>query len=117
MADENQLEKLLMNLVKNAILYNKDKGWIKVWAEEADDEVLLKVQDGGIGIPKEHLKNIFERFYRVDKARTRNEGGSGLGLAICKMIAEKHGGMIEVKSTVGRGSLFTVHLPRLEKAA
>jgi signal transduction histidine kinase/DNA-binding response OmpR family regulator len=112
MADGDKLEKLLSNLIRNAIRYNKDNGWINVWAEVAASEISLHVEDGGIGIAEEYLPFIFERFYRVDKARSRNEGGSGLGLAICKWIAEIHGGKIEVRSQEGRGTIFTVRLPR-----
>lgn len=111
-ADGDKLEKLLSNLVRNAIKYNKENGWINVWAEVADNGVSLYVEDGGIGIAEEYLPFIFERFYRVDKARSRNEGGSGLGLAICKWIAEIHGGKIEVRSQEGRGTTFAVRLPR-----
>ncbi len=116
MADPEQLEKLLSNLVRNAIRYNKKNGSIRIWAEEDEKEIVLNVQDTGIGIAQEHLQNVFERFYRVDKARTRSEGGSGLGLAICKWIAEIHGGKIEVSSKIDRGTHFSVRLPRnLEK--
>lgn len=110
-ADEIKLEKLLSNLVRNAIKYNYEYGRIKVWLDMSGKEARLNVEDGGLGIPKESLPFIFERFYRVDKARSRNYGGSGLGLAICKWIAEIHGGKIEVKSNIGQGSLFTVRLP------
>ena len=111
-ADSAQLEKMLMNLIRNAIRYNKENGFIDVSAKKVKNEIILSVQDSGIGIAEKHLRNIFERFYRVDKARSRSEGGSGLGLAICKWVAETHGGKIEVKSTVGEGSLFSVSLPR-----
>ncbi len=110
-ADKDEIEKLLMNLIRNAIKYNKKGGWIKVSTELKNERALLKVQDSGIGIPEKELPNIFERFYRVDKSRTRKEGGSGLGLAICKHIVENHGGKITVESKVGEGSIFTVILP------
>jgi signal transduction histidine kinase len=113
MADSKQLERLLLNLLKNAIKYNQENGWIKVWAKENGKNVILSVQDSGIGISKEDLKYVFERFYRADKSRTRKEGGSGLGLAICKWIAQIHGGKIEVESVPGKGSLFTVTLPKV----
>ncbi|MFA7209464.1 MAG: ATP-binding protein [Parcubacteria group bacterium] len=111
-ADYDKLERLLINLIRNAIRYNKPNGWVDVWAEEVGDNIVLKVKDNGIGIPKEHLSNVFERFYRVDKARSRREGGSGLGLAICKWVAEAHNGQIDVSSEVGKGTLFTVRLPK-----
>ena len=71
----------------------------------------MSVQDEGIGIPQEHLPRLFERFYRVDKARSRERGGTGLGLAIVKHIAQVHGGQVSVVSTLGEGSTFTLHLP------
>lgn len=111
-ADRGKLERLLLNLIRNAIRYNKKGGQVDVWAEEKGDMVVLKVEDNGIGIPQEHLPNIFERFYRVDKARSRREGGSGLGLAICKWVVEAHNGQIDVSSEVGKGTLFTVRLPK-----
>jgi two-component system phosphate regulon sensor histidine kinase PhoR len=74
-------------------------------------ELVLSVKDDGPGIPREHLPRIFERFYRVDKARSRDLGGTGLGLAIVKHIAQAHGGSVTVESVVGRGSVFRIHLP------
>jgi PAS domain S-box-containing protein len=109
--NKEDVEKLILNLVRNAINYNKDSGWIKVWAEKVKEGVYLKVEDSGIGIPDSEFENIFERFYRVDKARTRNPHDSGLGLAICKHVAEMHGGHISVASKLGKGSLFTVYFP------
>jgi len=114
-ADKGKIEKLLLNLVRNAIRYNRQNGRVGIWVEESENEIALKVKDSGIGIPREHLPNIFERFYRVDKARSRHEGGSGLGLAICKWVAEMHKGGIDVSSTVGKGTLFTVRLPKMRK--
>lgn len=110
-ADEDKMEKLLTNLIRNAIRYNKIGGWVKIKAEKDGNEIVIRVEDSGIGIPEEHLSSIFERFYRVDKARSRMEGGSGLGLSICKWVAEAHGGTIDVGSKPGKGSLFTVRLP------
>ncbi|KKR20812.1 MAG: Two-component hybrid sensor and regulator [Parcubacteria group bacterium GW2011_GWE2_39_37] len=112
MADESKLEKLFSNLIRNAIRYNKNNGWIRIWKEITETEIKIMVEDNGVGISQEHLPNIFERFYRVDRARTRNDGGSGLGLAICQWVANGHGGKIEVESALGKGSLFTVNLPR-----
>lgn len=111
-ADKSKLEKLIMNLIRNAIRYNKDNGWIKIWTEKGENEIILTVEDSGIGIPQKHLPRIFERFYRVNKNKSRNEGGTGLGLAICKWVVEAHGGKINVESTVGQGSAFKVILPR-----
>jgi len=111
-ADTVQIEKLIINLLRNAIRYNKENGFVNIWIKDEETGIVVSVEDSGIGIPKEYLSDIFERFYRVDKARSRDEGGSGLGLAICKWVAEVHGGKIEVKSTVGEGSTFIVQIPR-----
>lgn len=113
MGDKNKLEKLILNLIGNAIKYNKDNGWVKVHAEIKNNLVIVSVADGGIGIAQDHFADIFERFYQVDKARTRIENGSGLGLAICKWIVDMHGGKIEIESQEGIGSVFTVRLPSL----
>ncbi len=110
-AVKENIEKLLLNLIRNAIKYNKNNGWIKVWAEDIKKGICIKVADSGIGIPKDEIPLIFERFYRVDKARTRNGMDSGLGLAICKHIVEIHGGNISVESELGKGSAFSVCLP------
>ena len=109
--DEQKLEKLLLNIIRNAIKYTDVGGWINVHLEEKDKVAKIIVEDNGIGIPKSDLPYIFERFYRVDKARSRQEGGTGLGLSICKWIAEAHGGSIKVESTEGKGSKFTLELP------
>jgi len=111
MGDETKLEKLLLNIMRNAIKYNKEKGWIKIWAEKGASEAKIFIEDSGIGIPEQDLPYIFERFYRVDKARSKSRGGTGLGLAICKWIAEAHGGRISVESKLGIGSKFIVYLP------
>lgn len=112
MADVVQIEKLIKNLISNAIRYNKLGGAVNIWIEKKETEIAIKVQDDGIGIAKEYQSDIFERFYRVDKARSRDEGGSGLGLAICKWVAEVHGGKISVDSEPGAGSTFSVELPQ-----
>lgn len=116
-ADKSKLEELLLNLIRNAIKYNKNDGWIAVEAYKAGNKVFIKIEDGGIGISKKHLPFIFERFYQIDSARTRSNGGSGLGLAISKWIAEIHGGKINVSSKVGEGSIFTIYLPDVHKDA
>ena len=117
LGDEAKLEKLLLNIIRNAIKYTEEKGKIRIWIEGNSKFVKVNIQDNGIGIPKEDLPYIFERFYRVDKARSRQEGGTGLGLSICRWIAEAHGGYISVESEQGKGSIFTIHLPCKKKAA
>lgn len=111
-ADAFQIEQLVINLVDNAIRYT-EKGGVVVALKPEAGGVLLSVTDTGIGIPEEHLPRIFERFYVVDKSRSRRTGGTGLGLSIVKHIVLAHGGKIEVKSAPGFGSTFTVWLPAL----
>jgi two-component system phosphate regulon sensor histidine kinase PhoR len=102
---------LVRNLLDNAVRYSPDGGRVEVDVDSRDGEALLSVRDTGIGIPSRDLPRIFERFYRVDRARSRETGGTGLGLAIAKHVAELHGGRIEVESELGRGSEFRVRLP------
>jgi two-component system phosphate regulon sensor histidine kinase PhoR len=109
--DADGLERLLVNLVDNAIKYNRPGGEVVLRLAAAGGEALIEVTDTGIGIPQEAIGRIFERFYRVDKGRARDEGGTGLGLAIVKHIAQSHGGHVEVESRMGRGTTFRVLLP------
>ncbi|MHB0871063.1 MAG: sensor histidine kinase [Chloroflexota bacterium] len=109
--DQTRLMQLLFNLADNALKYTPAGGRVTVTVERRDGKAALAVADTGIGIAAEHLPYLFERFYRVDKARSRSEGGAGLGLAICDWIARAHGGSIEVASASGQGSIFTVYLP------
>jgi two-component system phosphate regulon sensor histidine kinase PhoR len=109
--DAEGLERLVVNLLDNAIKYNRPGGEVAVRLAQGAGEALLEVSDTGIGIPQEALPRIFERFYRVDKGRSREEGGTGLGLAIVKHVAQAHGGQIEVESRVGKGSTFRARLP------
>ncbi|MCL2740441.1 MAG: cell wall metabolism sensor histidine kinase WalK, partial [Oscillospiraceae bacterium] len=96
----------------NAIKYSpKDKGKIEVFAGNVYNNVYVKVSDNGIGIPEKDLERIFERFYRIDKARTRDKGGTGLGLPIAQEIVALHGGSIKAESKIGKGSQFTINLP------
>ena len=101
----------MLNLIENAIHHSPAGGEIQVRVEARDDEGIVSVQDQGPGISAIDLRQIFERFYRVDKARTRSHGGAGLGLAIVKTIAETHGGRVDVQSKAGAGSTFTLHVP------
>ncbi len=105
------IEQAVLNLVDNAIKYSLDNSTIQVSAKKQENEVLVTVSDQGCGIEKEHLDRIFERFYVVDKGRSRKLGGTGLGLSIVKHIAQVHGGYVTVESKVNEGSTFTVHLP------
>lgn len=106
------LEQLFINLIDNAVKYNKEGGSISIRASQSDNKAIIEVQDTGIGIPEQDLPRIFERFYRVDKSRSRQTGGFGLGLSICKHIAEKHSGQLQVESREGQGSVFRVSLPQ-----
>jgi two-component system, OmpR family, sensor histidine kinase SenX3 len=110
--DETQLTSMFSNLVENAVKYTPPGGRVKVTGHSDENEVVISISDTGIGIPEKNLARIFERFYRVDKARSKETGGTGLGLSIVRHIAENHGGRVTVESTLGEGSTFTVHLPR-----
>ncbi len=105
------LEQAIMNLVDNAVKFSAEDTHVHVRAWKDDAEITIGVVDEGCGIPPEHLPRIFERFYVVDKSRSRKLGGTGLGLAIVKHIAQVHGGRVTVESTPGKGSTFTIHLP------
>ena len=109
--DRQNLSQLLDNLIDNAIKYTPNDGSITVKVSKDDENAILQVTDTGIGISPQFQQRVFERFYRVDKARSQSLGGTGLGLSIAKNIAEKHGGSIDVKSQLGSGSSFTIKLP------
>ena len=111
MVDPVLLEQAVVNLLDNAVKYSDPEKAVQIMARTIDHEIQVCVQDHGIGIEKKHLLRLFERFYRVDKARSRALGGTGLGLAIVKHIAQAHGGQVTVESRLGEGSLFTIHLP------
>jgi two-component system phosphate regulon sensor histidine kinase PhoR len=111
-ADKKALTQAFANLIDNAIKYNKPGGEIDLTAVYEPDFAVILLRDSGIGIPEGDLKRIFERFYRVDKSRSRDSGGTGLGLSIVKHIIENHGGGIEASSPQGQGALFTIRLPR-----
>jgi signal transduction histidine kinase len=103
------------NLIDNAVRYTKAGGNVSVRVAAAEDHVRLTVSDEGVGIPSRDLPRVFERFYRVDRARSRDTGGTGLGLAIVKHVTENHGGTVRVTSELGRGTTFEVRLPTLDE--
>lgn len=109
--DAEAIMRLCSNLLENAIKYNRPRGRVEVRLDQHDDRIVLEVSDTGIGISQDSIDRLFERFYRVDKGRSRDEGGTGLGLAIVKHAAQLHGGTVQVESELGRGSTFRVSLP------
>jgi signal transduction histidine kinase len=111
LADRIRLEQLVWNLVENGLRYTPPGGSVDIELSRSAGMSLLRVSDTGVGIAEEHLTRIFERFYRVDQARSRGNGGTGLGLAIVQSILQAHGGNIKVSSQVSRGTVFTVSLP------
>jgi two-component system phosphate regulon sensor histidine kinase PhoR len=111
-ADRNKISQVLTNLINNAISYGKIDGEVVISAVPIDDLVTIEVKDNGIGIDTEHFPRLFERFYRVEKSRNRNEGGTGLGLAIVKHIIESHQQSINVRSSIGIGSTFSFSLKK-----
>ncbi|MCU0418406.1 MAG: ATP-binding protein [Cyclobacteriaceae bacterium] len=113
-ADWMRITQVVTNLVSNAINYTPEGGEVTIGFEASKKNVVTRITDTGEGIPAPHLGRIFERFYRVDKSRSREKGGTGLGLAIVKHILEGHGARAEVESTVGKGSVFSFKLPRVK---
>jgi two-component system, OmpR family, phosphate regulon sensor histidine kinase PhoR len=109
--DAELMEQAVANLLDNAVKYSPAGSRIEVAARREQEEIRIHVRDHGMGIDAKHLPRLFERFYRVDKARSRNMGGTGLGLAIVKHIVQAHGGQVTVKSVQQQGSTFTLHLP------
>jgi two-component system phosphate regulon sensor histidine kinase PhoR len=115
-ADIGRLEQVLVNLLDNAIKYTPENGLIRISTKEEGDTVTISVTDTGVGIGAKHLPRIFERFYRVDPARSRSEQSTGLGLSIVKHIIQLHGGEVAVQSTPGAGSTFSITLPKAAAA-
>ena len=109
--NRDDLALMARNLLDNAVRYSPERGRVRVRLSERDGRAVLEVEDTGIGIPGRDLPRIFERFYRVDRARSRETGGTGLGLSIARHVAERHGGEIEAESELGQGSTFRVTLP------
>ena len=109
--DKVKLNLAVTNLVENAIKYNVDSGWVRVTLDADHKYFYVKVADSGIGIPEDSVDHIFERFFRVDKARSREVGGTGLGLSITKNVIQMHHGVIDVESTQGEGTTFSMRIP------
>jgi signal transduction histidine kinase len=110
-ADRERVHQVLFNLLDNAVRFTPDGGEVTVSAGTVDGRCEVSVTDTGPGIPPEHLPLLFERFYRVDEARSRGEGGTGIGLAIARSVVEAHGGRIWAESEPGKGSVFRFELP------
>jgi len=113
--DRTKLNQVLYNLIDNAMKYTQDDGEIRVSLAAEGNDLIWRVQDNGVGIPREDQEHIFDRFYRVDKARSRETGGTGLGLSIVRQLVSMHGGTIRVESEFGKGSCFIVTLPMTGK--
>ena len=111
---EDDMFQILFNLVENGIKYNRPSGTLTLTLDREGEEAIIKVSDSGMGIPEESQPHIFERFYRVDKARSRSTGGSGLGLSIVRNLVERNHGRIQVISTIGQGTEFTITFPVVE---
>jgi len=109
--DKARIYQLLLNLADNAVKYTPQNGWIIVSLQRGEKFAEFVIKDNGIGIPGEHLPHVFERFYRVDKSRSRKTGGYGLGLAVCKTIIEAHNGTVSIESEVNRGTTLVVKIP------
>ncbi|MCI9016995.1 MAG: cell wall metabolism sensor histidine kinase WalK [Clostridia bacterium] len=113
-ADKYGIERVVLNILTNSIKYTKEKGHIKIYVGFVYNDAYIKIIDNGVGIPEEDLTKIFERFYRVDKARTREMGGTGLGLSIAKEILDKNNGSIDIKSKVGEGTEVVIRVPTVQ---
>lgn len=113
--DRDGIEQVITNILTNSIKYTPENGNIKVYVGAVHDDAYIKIIDNGIGIPKEDLPRVFERFYRVDKARSREMGGTGLGLPIAKEIIEENGGSIDIKSEVGKGTEVIIKVPTFKE--
>ncbi|TDJ50796.1 MAG: heavy metal sensor histidine kinase [Nitrospina sp.] len=116
LGDAHRLKQMVWILLHNAVKFTPSGGEIKITLQDLDDTVYFTIRDTGIGIPEQDLPKIFDRFYRVDKARSRMDGGSGLGLSICKHIVDRHHGTVDVESKLGEGTKFKIRFPKYEVA-
>jgi two-component system phosphate regulon sensor histidine kinase PhoR len=116
-ADDARLEQVLFNLLDNAVAYSNPPRKISLSARAEGEMISVRVTDNGVGIPPTDLAHIFERFYRVDRGRSRSSGGTGLGLSIVKHIVQLHGGTVEAESEVGTGTTIVIHLPQRQQSA
>jgi two-component system phosphate regulon sensor histidine kinase PhoR len=112
-----RLEQILVNLMDNAVKFNRPGGFVRVCGEIVDGRPVVRVEDSGVGIPADSAEKVFHRFYRVDKARSKDLGGTGLGLSIVKHLMRLHGGQVRVESELGRGSTFILEFPPADAAA
>ena len=110
-ADRDGIERVVLNILTNSIKYTPEKGTIKIYVGYIYNDAYVKIIDNGLGIPEEDLNRIFERFYRVDKSRTREMGGTGLGLSIAKEILDKNNGSIDIKSKKDQGTEVVIRIP------
>ena len=113
-ADKEGIQRVIINILTNAIKYTPEDGIIKIYVGFVYNDAYIKIIDNGLGIPEEDLKRIFERFYRVDKSRTRTMGGTGLGLSIAKEILDRNNGSINIKSEEGKGTEVVIRIPTKE---
>lgn len=113
--DEEKLKQIFINVIENAIRYSNDNSQVTILCYESDHRAIVEIQDEGIGIPEEDLPRVTERFYRVNKARSRADGGAGLGLSIVKQLVKQHDGTLSIKSALGEGTLVTISLPIMEE--
>ena len=114
--DSLYLKETISNLLDNALKYNKPKTKVAISSMKDDSQAVIQVKDNGIGISQRDQRRVFDRFYRVDKSRSRDRGGSGLGLAIVKRVIEDHGGKVTLESAPDKGSIFSITLPIAEKS-
>ena len=111
-ADKNYVSQILVNLLTNSIKYGNEGGWTRITFVDLFDKIMVEVSDNGVGVAEADIPRVFERFYRTDKSRSRQQGGTGLGLAIVKHILEAHGESISMRSELGKGSTFYFTLTR-----